>query len=85
MRAGHRLQCRWIGIDGEDLHGCRVVVRADGVDITNGGIVPTHPTRFAVSLPPYRPTTDYKLEVYIDSAAINSIKLATSMRELSDD
>lgn len=85
MRAGHRLQCRWIGIDGEDLQGCRVVVRADGVDITNGGIVPTHPTRFAVSLPPYRPTTDYKLEVYIDSAAINSIKLATSMRELSDD
>ena len=85
LRAGHRLQCRWLGIDGETLQGCRIVVRANGVDVSNGGIVPNKATRFVVAFPPFCPTTDYQIEIYITSAAINSVKLATSMRELSDD
>lgn len=85
LRAPHRLQCRWVGIDGEELQGCRLVVKADGVDISNGGIVPNKSTRFVASLPAYRPTTDYSIELYLNGAAINDIKLATSMRELSDE
>lgn len=83
MRADHRLQCRWVGIDGENLTKCRLVVLADGVDITAGGIVPEVYSQCVVSLPAYRPTTDYKVEVYLNGAAINHIQLATSMREIT--
>lgn len=86
VRAPHRIQARWVGIDGENLTHVRLVVRCNGVDITNGGVTPTAimGNRAAFCLPTYAPHTDFRFEVYLSGAAINNITLASSKEELAD-
>lgn len=84
IRAPHRIQPRWVGLDGENLTKCKVVVRANGVDITNGGLTPTTSNRAAFCLPPFAPHTDFRVEIELTGASINNLTLANSKKELAD-
>lgn len=84
IEAPQRRQCRWMCVDGEQLRNMRVVIKADGVDITNGGFVPTADKRAYIMLPPYRPAKHFTFEIYLTGAKLNYLMLADSKQELND-
>ena len=85
VRAPRRTQCRWLMLDGEALNGVRVVVKADGVDITNGGFVPAGGTRAYLAVRPYRPALEFTFEITLTTGKINSFALADSKQEFTYD